>query len=150
MSFGDGEMQMVEARRAKHSDYIEWAKTSSQARFNLATSGVAHYPISELGATIDDIELSGPSWYGYEPLQQALAAKCGVSADNVVAATGTSMANHLAMAALLEPGDEVIIELPAYDPMTSVAQYLGTTVKRFARKFENGFQIDLGEIEQLV
>ena len=94
---------MTETNRVKRSEYIEWAKTRSQARFNLATSGVIHYPIAELGATIEDIELSGPSWYGYEPLQQALAAKCGVATENIVAATGTSMANFLAMAAILSP-----------------------------------------------
>ncbi|HEY3138337.1 MAG TPA: aminotransferase class I/II-fold pyridoxal phosphate-dependent enzyme [Blastocatellia bacterium] len=141
---------MVDRRRATGSDYIEWAKTRSQARFNLATSGVLHYPIAELPVAIDDIELSGPSWYGYEPLQQALAAKCGVSRENVVAAIGTSMANHLAMAAILEAGDEALIEHPAYDPIVSTASYLGATVKRFERRFEEDFRIDLDEVERAV
>ncbi len=139
---------MAEVKRTKRSDYIEWAKTSSQARFNLATSGVIHYPMAELGATIDDVELSGPSWYGYEPLQKALAAKCGVSPDNVVAATGTSMANYMVMAAILEPGDEALVERPAYDPLVSVAAFLGASVNRFDRRFENGFRIDPGEVER--
>ena len=43
------------------------------ARFSLATSGVMHYPMADLPVRLEDIELSGPSWYGYEPLQQALA-----------------------------------------------------------------------------
>ena len=30
---------------------------------------------------------------------------------------GTSMANHLAMASIIEPGDEVLIEHPAYGPI---------------------------------
>jgi aspartate/methionine/tyrosine aminotransferase len=141
---------VVDRRRATGSDYIEWAKTRSQARFNLATSGVFHYPIAELPVAIDDIELSGPSWYGYEPLQQALAAKCGVSRENVVAAIGTSMANHLAMAAILEAGDEALIEHPAYDPIVSTASYLGATVKRFERRFEEDFRIDLDEVERAV
>src|SRR5262249_50728701 len=92
------------------SEYLYWAKTAAHARFNLATSGVMHYTLSELGATMDDIEISGPSFYGYEPLQQALADKCGVSPDQVVAATGTAMANYLAMAAVVKPGDDVLIE----------------------------------------
>jgi len=141
---------VVDRRRATGSDYIEWAKTRSQARFNLATSGVLHYPIAELPVAIDDIELSGPSWYGYEPLQQALAAKCGVSTENVVAAIGTSMANHLAMAAVLEAGDEALIEHPAYDPVLSTASYLGATVKRFERRFEEDFRIDLDEVERAI
>ena len=141
---------MAELKRVKRSDYIEWAKTRSQAKFSLATSGVMNYPMSELGATIDDIEISGPSWYGYEPLQQALAAKCGVTTDSVVAATGTSMANFMAMAAVLEPGDEVVIERPAYDPLVSAAAFLGAIVKRFERRFEEGFHIDPSEVERAV
>jgi aspartate/methionine/tyrosine aminotransferase len=141
---------MAEPKRVKRSDYIEWAKTRSQARFNLATSGMIHYSIAELGATIEDIELSGPSLYGYEPLQEALAAKCGVATENVVAATGTSMANYLAMAAILEPGDEVVVELPAYDPLVSAAAFLGATVKRFERRFEEGFRIDPIAVQRAV
>jgi aspartate/methionine/tyrosine aminotransferase len=139
---------MAEPERVKRSDYIEWAKTRSQAKYSLATSGVIHYPMAELGATIEDIEISGPSWYGYEPLQQALAAKCGVTSDCVVAATGTSMANYMAMAAILEPGDEALIERPAYDPLVAAVAFLGAKVKRFERRFEQGFRIDPAEVER--
>jgi aspartate/methionine/tyrosine aminotransferase len=141
---------VAEARRVKSTEYIVWAKTASQATFNLATSGVPHYPMAEFPARIEDIELSGPSWYGYAPLQQALAAKCGVKTENVVAATGTSMANYLAMATVLEPGDDVLIERPAYDPLVSIAAYLGANVKRFERRFEQGFRIDPNEVEDEV
>ena len=138
---------MSGAQRVMGSDYMEWAKTRSYARFNLASSGLVNYPLSELPARIEDLDLSGPSLYGYEPLQEAIAAKCGVAPDCVVAATGTSMANHLAMAALLEPGDEVLIERPAYEPLVAVARYLGAQVRRFSRRFEEGFRVDPGEVE---
>lgn len=138
------------SRRTLNSEYIEWAKLCSAARFSLATSGVAPYSIAELGVTIEDIELSGVSLYGYEPLQLALAAKAGVDPESVVAAIGTSMANHLAMAAILEPGDEALIEQPAYDPLLGIARYLGAHLKRFTRRFEEGFRIDLREIERAV
>jgi aspartate/methionine/tyrosine aminotransferase len=141
---------MTPAPRLMSSEYIEWAKLRSHARFNLATSGVMHFPLKDLGVTLDQLEISGPSWYGYEPLQNALAAKCGVSPDCVVAAIGTSMANFLAMAALLEPGDEVLVEHPAYDPLTSVALYLRAELKRFPRRFENAFRIEPAEIERHV
>lgn len=141
---------MTASPRVMSSEYIEWAKLRAGARFNLATSGVMHYPLRELGATLDDLEISGPSTYGYEPLQQALAKKCGVSADCVVAAIGTSQANHLAMAATIEPGDEVLIERPAYHPMLGLAYYLGAEVHRFDRRHENGFQLEPGEMERNV
>jgi len=141
---------MSQGRGAMGSDYMQWAKTRSQSPFNLATSGLLNYPISDLGVTLEDLELSGPSWYGYEPLQQALAAKCGVSPDSVVAAIGTSQANHLTMGVVLERGDEVLIEQPAYDLLVALARYLGAEVKRFPRRFEDGFRIDLREIERAV
>ena len=135
-------------RRTVESPYLEWAKTKSHARFNLATSGLMHYPMRALGARLEDVELSGPSWYGYAPLQEALAHKAGVASDCVVAAVGTSFANHLAMASLIEPGDEVLIEQPAYDPLLAVAGYLGARIRRFPRRREDGFAVDPSAVEQ--
>ena len=132
--------------RQKQSDYMQWAKLHSKARFNLATSGVAAYPLNELPCTIDQLEINGESAYGYAPLQNAIAKKAGVDPDNVVAAAGTSMANHLAMAACIEPGDEVLIEHPAYELLVSTAQYLQATVKRFPRFAANHFALDPAEI----
>jgi hypothetical protein len=126
---------------------MHWAKTQSRARFNLATSGVASFPLAELPRQ-PALEINGDSPYGYPPLQQAIARKCGVDPDCVVAAAGTSMANHLAMAALIDPGDEVLIEHPAYELLVSAALFLGAVVKRFARAEENGYALDPAAIRR--
>lgn len=139
---------MSELRADMASPYLEWAKLHSHARFNLATSGVMNYPLSDLPVRLEDLELSGPSFYGYAPLQQRLAERCGVAPECVVATTGTSMANHLAMAACLEPGDEALIEHPTYEPLLSAARYLGAKVVRFARRPEHGFRFDLEEVRR--
>ena len=136
--------------RVMGSTYMEWAKLHSGARFNLASSGVVDYPLKDLPVRIEDLVLSGPGAYGWRPLLERLAAKHGVSPDNVVGAMGTSMANHLAMAALLDPGDEVLIERPAYDPMVSVARYLGADVRRFDRRAEDGFAVDADAVARAV
>lgn len=60
------------------------------------------------------------------------------------------MANHLAMAATVEPGDEVLIEDPAYELLVSTARYLGAEVRSFPRRFEDGFQIKPSDIEQRI
>jgi aspartate/methionine/tyrosine aminotransferase len=125
-----------------------WAKTGSQARFNLASSGLANFPLARLALKLEDLELSGRSYYGYEPLQHALAGRLAAPVSSIVAATGTSMANHLAMAAIIEPGDEVLIERPTYELLVSAAQYLGASVKRFERRFEDGFRLDPAEVER--
>jgi aspartate/methionine/tyrosine aminotransferase len=130
----------------KHSDYMHWSKTQSRARFNLATSGVAPFPLRELPVELDTLEINGYDGYGHPPLQKAIAAHHGVDPDCVVESAGTSMANHLAMAAILDPGDEVLIEHPAYGPILDVARYLHANVKRFLRMRETGWAIDPGEI----
>jgi aspartate/methionine/tyrosine aminotransferase len=137
-------------RGRMHSPYMEWAKTQQAARFNLAASGMSAFPLSDLaalaGLRVEDLELTGPAGYGYAPLQQALAAKAGVSPDCVVAAAGTSMANHLAMASSFEPGDEILVEQPTYELLLSTARFLGANIKRFARRVEEDFRLDPREV----
>ena len=136
--------------RHKHSDYMNWSKTQSRARFNLATSGVAPFPFRELPIDLKEFEINGDDSYGYAPLQQAIAANLGVDPDCVVESAGTSMANHLAMAAIIEPGDEVLIEHPAYGPILDIAQYLQANVKRFQRIEENGWAVDPEEVRRCI
>ncbi len=128
--------------RVSSSDYMLWAKTRSHAKYDLANSGLAGYPFAGLPVKIEDLEFNGPSYYGYGPLQQAIAEKCGVGIDNVVATNGASLGNFLALAASLEPGDEVLIEHPTYELLVSTAQFLGAQVKRFFRQRDPDFRID--------
>jgi aspartate/methionine/tyrosine aminotransferase len=121
---------------------MHWAKTSQRARYNLATSGVGSFPLRDLPFDFAKLEINGDNSYGYRPLMEAIAAHHGVDPDCVVEAAGTSFANHLAMAALLEPGDDVLIEQPVYGPILDAALYLDARVIRFARTPESGFAVD--------
>jgi aspartate/methionine/tyrosine aminotransferase len=132
------------------SEYMHWAKTRSRARFNLATSGVGPFPLAEIPIGIDQLEINGDNSYGYEPLLQTIASKERVQAENVVTAAGASMANHLAMAAILDPGDEVVIEHPTYELLECTARYFTSNVKSFARTEENGFALDPNELRRVV
>lgn len=106
------------------SAYMEWVKTQTAVKFNLANSGVRNYALADLGVDFSGFGLSGPGAYGYPPLKAAIAARHGVSEACVTTALGTSGANWLAMAATIEPGDEVVMEHPAYPLMWETAEYL--------------------------
>jgi aspartate/methionine/tyrosine aminotransferase len=129
---------------------MEWAKTRSHAKFNLATSGLLNVPFTEFPLEKEKLELTAPGGYGFEPLVQRIARHAGVPEECVVTATGTSLANHLAMAAILDPGDEVLVETPVYGPVLDVAEYLGARVKRLPRRFENNFALDLDDLSRAV
>jgi len=137
---------MSASRRESGSPYMEWSKLRSHARFDLATSGLSSYPLAKLPFRPGDLEINGETIYGYAPLQDRLARKTGAAPDSIVAAAGTSMANHLALAALVEPGDEVLIEQPTYELILSTARYLGASIRRFPRPASEGFRLDPGEV----
>ena len=139
---------MAAAREVRGSSYMYWAKTSSVAKYNLATSGLGNLKLRELRVSLDDLEITDGG-YGYRPLIQSIGERYRVAAESIVTAAGTTFANHLAMAALINPGDEVLFEHPAYEPMLAAARYLGASVKRFSRTFENGFRIVPQELESL-
>ena len=129
---------MTAARQVMSSSYMNWAKTRSTAKFNLATSGLGNLKLRELRVSLDDLEITDGG-YGYRPLIESIAARYRVDREAVVTAAGTTFANHLAMAALIKPGDEVLFEHPAYEPMLAAALYLGANVRRFPRRFDDGF-----------
>ena len=133
------------------STYMHWAKTRATVKYDLALSGILNLPWTELGATIDDIDLNGDNSYGYAPLVAALATHANVSPESVVTISGgTSMANHLAIAAAIEHGDEVLIEQPTYEPLLALAQYFGASIKRFPRRAEVNYQINIDELRSQV
>ncbi len=136
--------------RNRQSEYMHWAKLHSRATYNLATSGVGPFPFKELVFDPQELEINGPSRYGYEPLQKEIAKKYNVDPECVVAAAGTSMANHLAMAALVSDGDEVLVEQPGYELLTASALYFTSQVRRLPRDENTGFQIDLRQAEKAI
>lgn len=130
--------------------YMEWAKLRSTARFNLATSGLTNYPLSDLPARVEDLEINGAGLYGDAELRERLVRKTGAPDESLVLSMGTSMANFIALGALIERGDDVLIEQPTYQPMLHIAEWLGANVRRFARDPANGWKIDIDHLHKLV
>jgi hypothetical protein len=129
-------------RRIMQSDYMHWAKFKPPVPYALTTSEVPHFHMDGLGIGIADLEMDGASHPRYAPLRERIGARYGVPVDRVVAADGTSMANFLAMATLISPGDEVLIEHPTYELLIGAASFLGADIKRFGRKPADAFRLD--------
>lgn len=127
---------------------MEWVKTQTGVKFNLANSGVKGYSLKDLGVDFSEFELSGPGAYGYPPLKSAIAQKEGVREECVTTALGTSGANWLAMAAILGPGDEVVMEHPAYPLLWETAEYLGAKVKFFERRAADKYAVDVDAVKR--
>jgi aspartate/methionine/tyrosine aminotransferase len=136
--------------RALQSVYMHWAKNQAPVRYHLASSEVPHFALDRLPLTIAGLSLDGASRHRYPPLREAIARRQGVTPDQVVIANGTSMANFLALATLIAPGDEVLVEAPAYEPMVAAASFLGGKIIEFERAASDGFRLDPAVVEAAI
>src|SRR5437764_684155 len=91
---------MVSSPRPRESEYLEWARSHGTVRYTLAFSGVPPCDVSLLAPSADDFTMVADNEYGWRPLLERIATRYRVKPENVVLAHGTSMANHLACAAL--------------------------------------------------
>jgi len=121
---------------------MEWAKTRPAAEFDLAGSNILACTLEDLPHARDAVSLTGANDTGYRPLMASISKRYGVDVERVTTATGTSGANFLVFAALLETGDDVLVERPGYDPLLGAARMFGARTVRFDRPFEEGYRLD--------
>jgi aspartate/methionine/tyrosine aminotransferase len=133
-----------------HAPYLEWAKKRPAARFDLAGSNISSCTIDDLEGARDALSLTGANDDGYAPLVDAIARRYGVTGDRVVTANGAAGANFQAFAALLEPGDDVLIERPGYDPLMGAVRLLGAKVIRFDRRVDTGYALEPDAIARAI
>lgn len=125
--------------------YLRWAKIRPRVSYDLASSGVVAVSTEELlgdAAAKAAFEISGPNDDGYLPLREAIGTRYGMRPDCVSIAGGAAGANFLALLALVGPGDDVLIERPAYDPLIAATRVTGATPIAFERRWEDGFALD--------
>jgi aspartate/methionine/tyrosine aminotransferase len=118
--------------------YLAWAmRHYGRVGFDLASSGIPSLPQSELGALAS---LDDPG--GWDRLCRAIAGHHRLPLGEVVPALGASHGLWLAYSALLEPGEEVLVEAPTYEPLIVAAEAAGAVVRRFDRSASSGYAVD--------
>jgi aspartate/methionine/tyrosine aminotransferase len=125
--------------------------------YNLSESGV--YPISTRELVEDPAELERllnlgidySQTNGTPELRERICALYpGSTPDHLLVTTGASEANFVAMWALLEPGDELVLMLPNYMQIWGLAKSMGVTVRPFHLREERGWAPDLDELASAV
>ena len=137
--------------------YLKWVRERVKrgVGYPLLLSGIrdiSRIELEKLGFSLKDIETKGGhnDFGGLVELKETIARRYRVSPANVTLAAGASMAIFTVSSALLNPGDEVIIEYPCYEPILRVPEALGCRIKRLPRRFSDGFQPDLAELKRLL
>jgi alanine-synthesizing transaminase len=92
---------------------------------------------------------------GIEPAREAVAAEyerrgVPLSADRVVLTAGTSEGIELALGALADAGDEVLIPSPTYPLYTAVLSKIGARAVFYRTDPSTGWEPDLDDLKRLV
>src|SRR5262245_42040970 len=92
---------------------------------------------------------------GIQPARDAVAAeltRCGmpVTADRVLITAGTSEGIELALTALAESGDEVLVPSPTYPLYTAVLAKIGARAVYYRTDPANGWLPDLDDVQRLM
>jgi aspartate/methionine/tyrosine aminotransferase len=126
--------------------YLLWAKTRQPAPIDLAGSNLAPCAIDDLPGARQAVDITASNDNGYAPLVESVAAHYGIEPNRVVPGAGCSGANFVSIAALVGAGDDVLVERPGYDPLIGACRLMGATVRRFDRRFEQGYGLDLDAV----
>lgn len=133
----------------------EW---EHRVRYNLSESGVRPLSVRELagGAAVEAL-LDAPLIYtqtnGTAGLRSAIAALYpGATADHVQVTNGGSEANFIAAWHLVQPGDEVVVQVPAYLQTAGLVRAFGGVVKPWpmTRGADGRWRPDLESLPSLV
>ncbi len=123
-----------------------WSKHYAPPRWDLTGSHVHPCALAELPGAVEAVDLVGRNEEGYRPLLRGLARRFQVDPDRVTTANGATGATFLALAALVRPGDKVLVEWPSYDPLAGVVRLLGAEVVDWTREWDRGFVLDPDEL----
>ncbi len=119
-------------------EHIAWARTEpARHRHSLAPSEMDPPDLEAMGLPCR-VALP-PAGADLQPeLEAALAARWGAPGGRVALTAGGSEANAIVFGALLERGDEVLVETPGYEPHREVPRLFDITVRRFERPAPGG------------
>lgn len=105
---------------------------------------------------IDDGYTYYTSNYGIEPLREAIAKKFNrdngldLEMSDVIVAVGANQAVSIAMTAMLDPGDEVLVPNPSWLHYFYCADLCGAKTVSYPLLEENEFNVQIEDIEKLI
>jgi aspartate/methionine/tyrosine aminotransferase len=125
--------------------------------YDMSESGVRPVTLRslvEMGLDLDaalDMPLGYSQSNGTIPLRERLGdIYPGATPDHVEVTNGTSEANYLVALALLQPGDDMAMEVPNYMQLWGVPQSLQASVKTFRLRPEREWEPDWEEFDRAV
>ncbi|CAB3776288.1 pyridoxal phosphate-dependent aminotransferase [Paraburkholderia caffeinilytica] len=120
--------------------------------FNLAESTSQDLTVGELlnlagSEPIRNLKLGYGTSAGSLALREAIAEGCNVPAEQIITTQGTALGLFLLAFEVCRSGDEAILATPCFPPSRDSLLGAGVTVREIKLSFENGYRLDLDQID---
>lgn len=143
----------MQVEREKLGDWFIYGR-EVRWEYSLTSVGRPSVTLEDLGVAIDpgtDLDWGG-YYFGPPALKQRIVETqhYDLSEENLFLTNGTYEANYLGVIALVEPGDEVIIEAPAWTQVGVLCKAIGAKIKGLRLREENRWKPDPDDLRQLI
>jgi len=130
----------------------DWFDTHQfRVKYDIGESAVRFHDMGSLHIPLDKVELRYGHHTGEPGLREEIATDYpGLSPAQVLVTSGAGEAIFCIFAALLKPGDHVIVEHPNYPQLYTVPRGLGCEVDLFTLDFDAAFKPDFDRLEAMI
>lgn len=124
-----------------------FTKYESKAKYMMGSSDPESLPFKESAADLmkyADEPLAYALGNGYLPLREKLSLLYkNISPDQIAVMNGGEETIYVTMRALLDPGDEIIVQMPSYQSLSVIAKEIGCRITEFRPSFERNWEFDI-------
>jgi aspartate/methionine/tyrosine aminotransferase len=121
-------------------------------RNNLSESSYTDTLLRDTGidSGLYDLLLAYGSHAGHEGLRELIVKDTPLKKDDVLLTIGAAGALFIIATSLLEKGDELVVVRPNYATNLETPLAIGATLKYIDLRFEEGFALDLDQVERAI
>ncbi len=117
---------------------------------NLSESSFTDQRLKDLGICIDDLLLVYGNHLGKPELRELIVSETSLSPENVLITPGAATALFMVATSLLNKGDHMVVAKSNYATNIETPRAIGADISYLDMRFENGYTLDLNELESLI
>jgi len=130
----------------------DWFDTYQyEIKYDIGESAVKFLTFEDLNIELGKLPLRYGYHTGSPDLRECIAGQYpGLSSDQVLVTSGASEANFAIVAAVANPGDNIIVEHPNYASLYEVPRSIGCEVSLLRLTYEDRFKPDLDKLRNMI
>ena len=117
---------------------------------NLSESSFTDQRLRDLGISIDDLLLFYGDHKGKPALRELIASNNNLNSEDVLVTPGAAPALFIIATSLLDKGDHIVIAKSNYATNIETPRAIGANVSYLNMRFNDGYKLDLDELETLI